>query len=292
MSPKMRESLQAYFFLSPIVIGLLVFSYYPPLRGLVTAFFEWIPAGDQWTFIGLDNFARMLTDEVLIASVPNMLLLMFGGLIIGVTVPFIVAELIFFVRSEKLKYYYRVMLLLPLVVPGVVGMLVWNFIYDPNIGLINSLLEAVGLEHWKRAWLSDSRTVLGALLFMGFPWAAGIGPLIYLSGLMNIPTEVIDSARLDGATGWKRVLRVDIPMVTGQIKFFLVTGMIGGLQQFGQQLVLTGGGPGYSSMVPGYHMYVQAFTYNHFGYASAIGLVLFVVAFALTIVSMKFIKSE
>ncbi|GGD72059.1 carbohydrate ABC transporter permease [Paenibacillus nasutitermitis] len=292
MSRKMRESLQAYMLLSPILTGLLIFSYYPPIRGLAQAFFEWIPATDQWTFVGLNNFSKLAQDDVLIASVPNMLILLFGGILIGVTVPLVVAELIFFVKNEKLKYSYRVMLLVPLVVPGIVGLLVWNFIYDPNIGLINSLLDFVGLDSWKHGWLSDSETVLYAMLFLGFPWAAGIAPLIYLSGLMNIPTEVLDSARLEGATGWKRVLHIDIPLVTGQIKFFIVTGMIGGLQDFGRQLVLTDGGPGYSSMVPGYHMYKQAFTYNNFGYASAIGLVLFVFAFLFTVISMKYIQSD
>jgi len=292
MSRKWRESIQAYLLLSPIFAGLIVFSYYPPLRGLVTAFFEWNAAGDTWTYVGVDNFTKMAQDQVLIDSIPNMLILLFGGMIIGVTAPLIVAELIFFVKNERLKYYYRVMMLLPLVIPGVVGMLVWNFIYDPNIGLINSLLHAVGLDEWRRGWLSDSRTVIGSLLFMGFPWAAGIGPLIYLSGLMSIPTEVLDSARMDGANGLKRVFKIDLPLIVGQIKFFIVMGMIGGLQQFGQQLVLTNGGPGYSSMVPGYHMYLQAFTFNNFGYASAIGLVLFVAAFVLTLISMKFIKSN
>ncbi|GBF74260.1 putative ABC transporter permease [Paenibacillus sp. 598K] len=292
MSRKWRESMQAYLLLSPIFAGLLLFSYYPPLRGLVTAFFEWNAAGDTWTYVGLDNFTKMAHDQVLIDSIPNMLILLFGGLIIGVTAPLIVAELIFFVKNERLKYYYRVMMLLPLVIPGVVGMLVWNFIYDPNIGLINSFLHAIGLDEWRRGWLSDSNTVIGSLLFMGFPWATGIGPLIYLSGLMSIPTEVLDSARMDGANGLKRVFKIDLPLIVGQIKFFVVMGMIGGLQQFGQQLVLTNGGPGYSSMVPGYHMYLQAFTFNNFGYASAIGLVLFIAAFALTLISMKFIKSN
>lgn len=292
MSGKMRESLQAYAMLSPILIGLLIFAYYPPLRGLVTAFFEWNIVGNDWKFVGLDNFARMRSDEVLLSSVPNMLFLLLGGLVISVTVPLIVAEMIFFVKSEKMKYYYRVMLLLPLVIPGIVGMLVWNFVYDPNIGLVNALLEAVGLEHWTRAWLSERRTVLWALLFIGFPWAAGIGPLIYLSGLMNIPGEVLDSTRIDGATGLRRVVSVDIPLIVGQIKFFIVIGIINGLQQFGQQFVLTNGGPGYASMVPGYHMYMQAFTYNRFGYASAIGLVLFVAAFVLALLNMKFIKSD
>ncbi len=292
MSRQWRESLQAYLLLLPIIGGLLLFAYYPPIRGLGHAFFAWDAATDKWSFVGLTNFTRMAHDEVLLNSIPNMLILLFGGLVIGVTVPLIVAELIYFVRDPKMKYFYRVVLLVPLVVPGVVGLLVWNFIYDPNIGLINSLLDYLGLESWKRGWLSDGSTVLFSMLFMGFPWAAGIGPLIYLSGLMNIPTEVLDSARLDGATSWKRVRYIDIPLVTGQIKFFIVTGMIGGLQDFGRQLVLTDGGPGYSSMVPGYHMYKQAFTYNNFGYASAIGLMLFLFALLLTIVSMKYIQSD
>ncbi|GGD88998.1 carbohydrate ABC transporter permease [Paenibacillus nasutitermitis] len=292
MSRMMKDSLSAYLLLSPIVIGLLIFCYYPPIRGLIMSVFEWNAAGDRWTFVGMDNFRRMAHDDVLIASVPNMLFLLVGGLIISVTVPLIMAELIYSISNPKWKYAYRVLILVPMVIPGVVGALVWQFVFDPNIGLINAILDGVGLGGWKHAWLGDSHTVLWAFLFMGFPWATGIGPLIYLSGLSGIPTEINESARLDGITWFRRVISIDIPLITGQIKFFLITGLIGGLQAFQNQYLLTNGGPGYSSMVPGYHMYLQAFTYNRLGYASAIGLVLFAAALILTIINMKFIKSK
>jgi len=292
MSRKMSDSISAYILLSPILIGLLIFSYYPPLKGLVLAFFDWELAGNVWEFVGLKHFRTMLHDEVLIASVPHMLFLLIGGIVIGVTAPFVMAELVFFVKNERMKYIYRVLILVPMVIPGIVGMLVWQFIYDPNTGLVNSILDGIGLGEWKRSWLGSPDTVLWALLFIGFPWVTGIGPLIYLSGLMNIPTEVIESSRLDGASNLRRVFAIDIPLVVGQIKFFVVTGLIGGLQAFGTQLVLTDGGPGYASMVPGYHMYMQAFHYGRYGYASAIGLMLFIVALVFTVANMKLIKSQ
>jgi ABC-type sugar transport system permease subunit len=141
-------------------------------------------------------------------------------------------------------------------------------------------------------WLGDPSFVIFSIIFMGFPWIGGTSVLIYMSGLMNISGEIIESSLLDGANTITRIIRIDIPMIIGQIRYFLIFGIIGGLQDYGVQIVLTKGGPGYSTMVPGYYMFTQAFDAGRMGYASAIGTVMFFVIFIFTMLTYRFVKTK
>lgn len=282
---------QAYLLLAPIFLALGVFVYYPPLSAIYHAFTDWSPTGET-TFVGLANFRAMLEDRVLIDSVWNMVRLLLFAVVATTVVPLVVAELIYAVRSRASQFMYRVWFLVPVVAPLIVILLLWRFIYDPNVGLLNALLDGLGLGDLKRAWLGDPDVALYALMFLGFPFAAGTSVLIYLAGLMNIPREIMEAAQLDGATGLRRIRRIDLPLLAGQIKLFVVLGTIGALQGFEIQLVLTQGGPGWATQVPGLVMYQRAFEGARFGYASAIGLALFLVALVLTIINFRFVRSS
>jgi len=257
----------AYLWLAPIFLCLGVFVYYPPISAIYHAFFNWNPAG-QSTFVGLGNFQFMLSDNVLGQSFINMIKLLAFGLVVGVIVPLIVAEMIYAVRHPGGQYAYRLLFLIPVVAPGVVVILLWRFIYDPNVGLLNGILGAIGLSGLQHAWLGEFGTALYALMFIGFPFVSGTSVLIYLAGLINISSEVM-----------------------GQIKLFVVLGIIGIVQGFGTQLILaTDGGPGYATEVPGLKMYQEAFEGSRFGYAAAIGLVLFIIVLAFTIITFRVIR--
>ena len=198
-------------------------------------------------------------------------------------------------KSLKAQSVYRLLVLLPVVAPGVVFNLVWKQIYnsDPS-ALMNSLVRAFGLlgENEGINWLNaiKSAHTIFAILFMGFPWIGGSQVLVYMAGLLNIPKEMFEAADLDGAGAFKKIWYVHIPLVSGQIRYFLIFGIIGGLQDYGTQVVLTKGGPGYSTYVPGYYMYELMYSHGEYGKASAIGVVLFVIILALTIIAFKFVK--
>lgn len=179
-----------------------------------------------------------------------------------------------------------------MVVPGIVTLLIWGFIYNYDMGLITQLMRSVGLGDKVRVWLGDPTIALYALMFIGFPWIGGFSLLIYYAGLQNISQDVLDSCKIDGACGLKRIRYVDIPLILGQIKLMVVLGFIGGLQGFQTQLLLTNGGPGYSTMVPGLHLYQNAISYDRMGYACAIGVILFVVILGLTYVNMRYLRSS
>jgi len=290
---KIWDARLAYLLLSPLFIGLAIFCYYPPVSGMYHAFFDWDALGKK-TYIGLDNFRELFQDPVFLNSIPTMFLIVVPKLLIGTFVPLVVAELIFAFKSQKWKFRYRVLLLLPMVAPGMVFMLIWGRIFDPINGLITQLGRGLGLIGADQIinWLGDSSTVIPSLIFMGFPWIGGTAVLIYMAGIMNISSEVIESSVLDGASTWRRILSIDLPLLMGQIRYFFIFGLIAGIQDYNLQIVLTGGGPGYDTYVPGYYMYLKAFGASRMGYASAVGLVMFVAIFFLTILSLRYLKAN
>jgi raffinose/stachyose/melibiose transport system permease protein len=286
-----RQKVPLYFFLIPTSIFLLIFMYYPAFTAVRLSFYQWDGfSPERW--VGLSNFERMFTDSVMRASISNMLILTLARVLIVLTTPLLGAELVFHLMSQRWKYWYRVIFIIPLVVPEVVIYLIWQFIFNPSIGLANVLFNNIGLGFLANAWLGSHRTVLLSLALVGFPWIAGINFLIYLAGLQNIPREILDAAAVDGATGFSRFWLIDLKLILGQVKLLLILSIISTLQSFVLILIMTNGGPGYSSMVPGLLMYQAAFQDGRFGYACAIGTTLFVVIFILTYINMRYIQPE
>lgn len=278
----------AYILLSPLLIGLMITAYIPPISGLYHAFFDWSVTGTE-KFVGLDNFKELFHDPVFLNSIPTMFKIMIPRLLISIIVPLVAAELIFAFKSKSAQYRYRVLILLPMVAPGMVYTLLWQKIFDPMTGLLSTLLQTIGILEPGQIvnWLGDEKLVIPSLIFMGFPWIGGTAVLIYMSGLMNISGEIIEASVLDGCGAFTRILRIDIPLIMGQIRYFLVFGLIGGIQDYNSQLILTKGGPGYTTYVPGYYMFTKAFTSNRMGYASAVGFVMFLSIFALTFLILR-----
>jgi raffinose/stachyose/melibiose transport system permease protein len=286
-----RRKGHLYLFLVPTFIFLLAFMYYPAFTAIRLSFFSWDGFSDpRW--IGLGNFERMFGNSIMRESIRVMLILAVARVVIIITTPLLAAELVFHLMSQRWQYWYRVIFVVPLVVPDVVTYLIWQFIFNPSVGLANVLLQNVGLDFLANNWLGSHRTVLMSLILVGFPWIAGINFLIYLAGLQNIPGEVLDAASVDGATGFRRFWMVDLHLIMGQIKLLVILSVIFSLQSFVLILIMTNGGPGYSSMVPGLLMYQAAFQDGNFGYACAVGTALFIVIFALTYINMRYIRSE
>lgn len=281
----------SYIMLIPTFALLLLFNYYPAVSGLYHSLYYWNPGAVSY-FVGFANFAQMASDQLLLVGIPHIIILMATGIIFGgLGVPLLVAELMFHLRSERAQYWYRVLFIVPLVIPSVASILIWQNIYEPNVGLLNATLKAVGLNGLTHDWLGNPHLALGALIFMGFPWTNIIAVLVFYAGLLAIPGELIDAARVDGAHLARLIRKIHLPMLTGQFKFVLVTSVIGGLQAFGVQLVMTGGGPENSTFVPGLEMYYAATKYDELGYSAAISVSMFIIIMVMTIIQMKYIKS-
>jgi ABC-type sugar transport system permease subunit len=283
----------AYLLLLPTMALLLTFNYYPAISGLYHSFTKWNPGlPDKW--IGLANFQSLLNDDFLRRGVINTVILVLTGFVKTLTVPLLVAELLFAVRSRFAQYWLRSLFIFPIVVPGVAGILIWRNIYDPNIGLLNNLLAKVGLMNLQQpmAWLGNPGTAIWAIVGVGFPWVSGFALLLYYGGLISIPVELFDAAKVDGAGGARRFWNIDLPLLMGQIKLLVILGFIGGVQEFALVFILTEGGPYNSTYTPALELYYQAMRFNNFGLASAIGTVMFLVILGGTIINLRYVRSS
>jgi raffinose/stachyose/melibiose transport system permease protein len=287
---KYRIALTGYGFILPTFIFLIWFMYYPIYQALSGAFTNW-DGFNAPQFIGLDNFKRMLTDEVLSQSTVHALIWALFSIALAIIPPFLVAELIFHIKKARLQYIYRTLFVIPIVIPGIVSILLWRFIYQGD-GAINQLLDMVGLGAWKQLWLGDPHVALYSIILMGFPWISAFNMLIFYSGLQGISQDVIEAAKLEGATGLKRVFTLDIPLSLPQFRLIIILSLIGSLQNIIPPLIMTNGGPGYSTYVPILHMYNVSTVNGEFGYGMSIALVMFLVILLFTLLNMRLIKSE
>jgi ABC-type sugar transport system permease subunit len=280
----------SYLFLLPTLALLLTFNYYPAFSGIYHAFTVWSP-GIETRWVGLRQFRSLADDRYFWTGIGNLVILVLTGFA-KLIVPLVVAELIFHLRSGRLRYLMRTLFVLQIIVPGVVGILLWVNIYDPNIGLANQLLRAVGLDSLTRVWLGDVDTALSAIVFIGFPWANAFALLIFYGGLISIPSELFDAAEVDGAGALRRIFNIHLPLLLGQVRLLVILTFIITVQEFAAIFLTTGGGPGSATYVPSLELYYQAVRFNNFGLAAAIGAVLFVVILLGTILNLRFVKSS
>ena len=280
-----QEEITAYLLLLPIFALMAVFMYYPPLSGMVQSLFKWQISGrgSEMEFIGLGNYFRYFQDPDTLTEFKNLGIILLAGLVTGIVFPFTMAELLFHLKIRVMQDIYKRLIMIPLVIPVIVIVLVWKNMYDPALGPINEGLRALGLEGFAMNWLGEPRIALYAILFVGFPWVSTIGTLIFLGGLLQISESLFESARLEGAGGFKIFRSIEVPLLRGQFRLQLILTAVYAVTQFNHILVMTDGGPSFSTMVPGLSLYKRAFEYNEFGLASAIGVAMFVVAVTLTI---------
>lgn len=215
-------------------------------------------------------------------------------------------------RSDRCQYLYRVLFVVPMIIPRMVGLLIWKFFYDPNVGVLNKFLIATGLDNlliwldkwvlhlgvfvepFKPAWLGHPDLIIPSLIFWGFPWVGVVGVLIYLAGLQNISQSVYEAAEMDGINWWGKFWRIELPLIMTQVRLNLILMIIGTFQAYGFQYVLLGaeGGPRNKGLTPGLYMFYQAFQEQNYGYACAIGLLLFFIILTLTIINQRYVRVE
>lgn len=304
-----RLDLSLHLLLIPSLAMVAVFCWLPAGSALMHAFYEWGGAEEK-RFIGLDNFARLLADGTFWGSCLTILILVAAN-VLKLIPSIALAVLIHRMRSQRAQYWYRIAVVLPMIVPGLVTLFVWKSFFDANLGALNALLDATGVQAlllladqafgWGvfeagrgAAWLGQPELVIPALILWGFPWIGAVGVLIYLAGLQAIGTEVYEAAELDGAGPWQVFWRIELPLILGQVRTTLTLLFIGTIQGFGLQYLLLGegGGPDGRGMVPGLWMFNRAFFATEFGYACAIGLVLAAFIMLLTWLNHRFVKVE
>ncbi|HEY3411743.1 MAG TPA: sugar ABC transporter permease [Armatimonadota bacterium] len=276
-----REALWGYLFVTPPLLGFLIFGFIPILMSLALAFAKW----DMFRpprFAGVSNFARIGADEIVAKSFVNTLVFF-----IGVPIGMALSLLLALALNRKIRgiNWYRAIYYLPAVSSMVAIALLWQWIFNPEKGLLNMELLKLGVKGPE--WLQDPLWVKPALILMGV-WG-GLGPnlILFLAGLQGVPQSLYEAASIDGAKPWQQFLYVTWPMLTPTTFFISVMGAIGAFQYFGQIYIMTQGGPEHASTSYMFYLWQQAFTYYRMGYASALAWVLGIIIIGVTIVQFR-----
>jgi raffinose/stachyose/melibiose transport system permease protein len=274
--------------LLPSLLLIGVFSYYPAVRSLIGGFYQWNGFSAP-VYAGISQFRQYIQSSVFGTEIKNIAVLTGGAILISLVSQFTAAEIVTRMprRAGTIAKY---VLVLPIVLPPLVLIEVWAYLLQPGSGLIDHILGAVGLP--QPSWLSDSRTALISILLVGFPWISNLGFLIFLGGLQNLPRDILDAARLDGIGVLRRVVSIDVPLLMPQFRIVVILSGINAVQNFVPILLLTNGGPGTATLVPGLDMYQSAFQNDQYGYGMAIGTLLFVVMLIFTLVAMRLLRTR
>lgn len=282
MKERHKEAIAGVLFISPWLLGFLVFMLGPIIASFVLSFYEW-DAIFPPEFVGWSNYRTMfLSDHRFLQSLKITGVYVFIGLPFRIALSLGLALLL----NQKLKgvSFFRTIFYSPTVVSGVALAVLWMWMFNPDFGLINRLLALVGITG--PDWLFSEQWALPAIILMSL-WSAGGNMIIYLGGLQGIPTALYEAAELDGAGWWNKFVHITIPMLTPIIFFNLIVGIINNFQVFTQAFVMTNGGPNNATLFYVLYLYNNAFRFFKVGYASAMAVVLFLIILALTIVLIR-----
>ncbi|MGQ9683050.1 MAG: carbohydrate ABC transporter permease, partial [Anaerolineae bacterium] len=280
-SQRAQETVLAYACLLPWIIGFVVFT----AGAMLYSFYLAFTTTDMLTgtrFVGLANITEMLQDKLVAKSLMVTATYSLGSIPLGVVVSLAIAVLLN--QELPLRSLWRTLYYLPSVVSGVAVAILWSWIFNPRIGLINSVLAALGIEGPK--WIFSEQWAVPSLIIMSL-WGTGGNMLLYLAGLQSIPTALYDAAKIDGATAIRRFQHVTLPMLSPTIFFTLVMGIIGAFQFFTEPLVMTNGGPNNATLSILLYIYRKSFVQLHFGYASLLAWVLFLIILAFTLLVIR-----
>ena len=274
--------------LLPSLLLIGVFSYYPALRSLVGGFYQWNGFSPP-TYAGVSQFKSYVQSPTFGIEAKNLGILVGGSILITLVSQFTAAEIVSHLprRAASVAKY---LLVLPIVLPPLVLIEVWAYLFQPGSGLLDKVFGALGLP--QSTWLANPHVALVSILLVGFPWISNLGFLIFLGGLQNLPRDVLDAGRLDGMSALRRVFAVDIPLLMPQFRIVVILSGIFAVQNFIPILLLTNGGPGTATLVPGLDMYQSAFTNDQYGYGMAIGTLLFVAMLVFTIAATRLLRSR
>ncbi|HRN02026.1 MAG TPA: sugar ABC transporter permease [Gemmiger formicilis] len=271
----------------PAVILTLMFTIWPTAQALYLSFTNATSLGLNNKFVGLDNYIYMFHDKSFIQALINTAKLM---AVVPVITIFCSLVLAFVLNQCKLKemVLYRTIFYFPNIVSLTVVGIIWSFVFHPNVGIINKILGAVGLESLQRSWLGDSKTALWCIAFTLLWQAAGYYMVMHIAAMDGISPEIYESATLDGASAWRKLVSITMPLMKDIIGITFVLALSGTINlSFVLSQVMTGGGPNGASSVLLQYMYTQGFVNGNFGYAMAITVFTLAISVALSMLSRK-----
>jgi multiple sugar transport system permease protein len=281
-----REELTAWLFIAPVVLGVLIFQFYPTIFSFYISFTQWnLLTPPKW--VGFSNFVELFTtDRFFFNTMSNTATYAVWTVIVGLALGLIFAVLLN--QEIRGKYIYRAIYFVPVVAPTVAVALLWQLLYDPNFGVFNALLKMVHIQGPN--WLGNTHWALRSVIFEAIWAGLGFTILIFLAGLQGISQEYYEAAEIDGANAVQKFFFITMPLLSPTTFFLLVTGVIGSFQVFDIPFVMTGGGPANATQMVMMYLYNNAFTIQKMGLAAAVAFIVFLVIILLTIFNFSISK--
>jgi multiple sugar transport system permease protein len=276
-----RDGLSTLVFLLPFLLVFGLFSWFPIIRALVMSFQKTNLVSDP-TFVGLDNFARVLADPLFGIAVTNTAFFALLALLIGFPIPLVLAVIMS--EARRFRGLYSALAYLPVVVPPVVSVLLWRFFFDASpTGVFNTILGWFGLG--PLSWLQDAGSAMPSIVIEATWAAAGGTVIVYLAALLSVPPDLYDAAEVDGASIWQKIWHVTLPQLRAVLFVMLILQLIATAQLFTEPFLFTGGGPANSTMTVLLLIYHYAFQNSlggEYGMAAALSVLLAVFLAAFT----------
>lgn len=285
---KKQKYLFLAFCLLPTFILFAVFTLYPLFSGLYYSFFDWSGSSSKKEFIGFANYVQLFKDSV----IPDTIIHDYF-LVVTKVIGIMILAIFFAVALTQLKIkeapFYRIVFFFPNIMSVVVIGILWTFIFNPNLGLVNSGLEVLGLESLAKPWLGDEKWALPSIMVPAIWAGIGLFMLMLMGGIANISKSYYEAARIDGASEWQQFWKITLPLVWPQIKvsilYIVITTLNG---SFILVQVMTGGGPNNATHVMGSYLYQQAFKQYNFGYGATIGVMILILSLV-TVLLLQFL---
>jgi len=291
-----QSRLQRYTFLAfcllPTLAVFAVITVYPLANGLYLSLFEWSGMSVDKTFIGLDNYRQLLDDPVILKTIWHDYFLVITK-VVGIMVLATYFALALTQMRIKEAPFYRIVFFFPNIMSIVIIGILWQFIYNPDAGLVNSGLEAIGLGAWAQPWLGSLTWALPSLVLPSVWAGIGLFMLLLMGGILNIPKEIYDAADIDGASAWQQFWQVTVPLIWPQIRTSIIYIVITTLNgSFIIVQIMTRGGPSDSTEVMGSYLYQVAFQEFHFGYGATIGVMILMLSLATVLLLQLILRRE
>ncbi len=270
----------------PAVVVLAVFVYLPLAQNLGFSTLEWdIYSGTQ-EFIGAENYQRLVADPIFWSSLWNNILYAVVSLAFQVFGAIVLAAVIESIRHDRWRRGLRAIYFVPSAISLTVAGLLFYFIYEPNLGLLNHALDAIGLGAWAQPWLGQESTAMMAIIVMSQWQGFGYSTLLFAVAIQRIPSELYEAAAIDGIGAVRRFFTITLPLVREMTGLMIIVTISGAFQVFNEVMVMTSGGPNNSTQVLGTWLYRNGFVRNDFGYAAAIATIIFVITLAIALVQL------
>lgn len=279
-----QEHISFYFFISPWLIGFILFTGGPIIASLYFSLTNYTVVSSP-TFVGIENYRNLFKDPLFWKSLYNTIYYASFFIPLGILIAFILAILL----NQKVKglAVYRTVYYLPSIVPAVANAILWIWLLNPQWGLINTGFRLIGIQG--PGWLTSEQWSKPGIILMSL-WGIGSWIIIYLAGLQGVPEQLYEAAEIDGASKVQSFFYITVPLMTPTIFFTLVTGLIGAFQVFTQAYIMTNGGPVNSTLFYALYLFRNAFNYLKMGYASSMAWILFLIILMLTILQFSLAK--